>query len=660
MERSSVLAWASLLAWISLMLTPASVKSKEVFLVGSADRPWSQFGTTPGGVIAYVEALGDVRDLADEPVFVDVPDSLGGWLMPLRLSPQFNISSDVLERGGSIDVPILSRSEVDPAELEGVLNGDHAVAYDRKFVSGRIVRNNGITIRLDLGARFGVDRIVFYPRMTEQFPFVSDYLRGYEIYLNDGQPQNLFASGQPIFTSPILREPDNRQARVDVGIEAQFVRYLELKSISPLGFEIDEIEVYGRGFVPTARYVSDVLDLGEDVVWGQINWNEIFAGNASDSELDIRVRSGSDTTPDVYYRTVSVDGVSQLLPTNGNGDTLTEASYMRLKENERGPIRVDIANWSQWQLAGNGVELNVPAPRRYFQFSIDFTNRDLTASRAVADLGFEYEKPPVDKIIAEIGPAQTQVGEETTFTYFARVVNATGRMGFSRFEVETPARVAAVRSVQIFDAQGGLLESADFSAADLDALPAVAGALSIEEVAGNRFALGLPQVSADGALLKIVFDAAVFRYGTRFQGRAFADANTAIPLQTEGGNATADLQTDELLVRVTVGSQVAGALSVVPQVFTPNGDGINDAVQISYTVLHLLEPSPAAVRVYDLAGRVVRQFDAVQVQNGRSELRWDGKGDGGQQLPPGTYIVQVEIRSDSSTESRAHSVVVAY
>ena len=163
---------------------------------------------------------------------------------------------------------------------------------------------------------------------------------------------------------------------------------------------------------------------------------------------------------------------------------------------------------------------------------------------------------------------------------------------------------ATQKLVESFAAGDSILSP--ITASDLDALPAIAGALSIEEVAGNRFALGLPQVSADGALLKIVFDAAVFRYGTRFQGRAFADANTAIPLQTEGGNATADLQTDELLVRVTVGSQVAGALSVVPQLFTPNGDGINDAVQISYTVLHLLEPSPAAVRVYDLAGRVVR------------------------------------------------------
>ena len=91
-----------MLAWTSLVLTPACVESKEIFLVGSADRPWSEFGTTPGGVIAYVEALGDVRDLADEPVFADVPDSLGGWLMPLRLSPEFNISSDVLERGGTL------------------------------------------------------------------------------------------------------------------------------------------------------------------------------------------------------------------------------------------------------------------------------------------------------------------------------------------------------------------------------------------------------------------------------------------------------------------------------------------------------------------------------------------------------------------------------
>ena len=83
MVRSSIFVWTSLLVWISVV-TLSPVCAQEVFLVGSADRPWNEFGTTPGGVIAYVEALGDVRDSAGETVFADVPDSLGGWLMPLR------------------------------------------------------------------------------------------------------------------------------------------------------------------------------------------------------------------------------------------------------------------------------------------------------------------------------------------------------------------------------------------------------------------------------------------------------------------------------------------------------------------------------------------------------------------------------------------------
>ena len=174
MARISI---AAKILLISLLWVPQAYGLK-VFSVGGRERVWVEWETTPGGFIDFVDRLGGIQNAVGEQVFVGVADSLSGWLMPLRLNPDFTISLDVFERGGDIDVPNLARSEKDPEELVGVLNGDHRVAYDCKFVAGRIVRNNGVAIRIDLGARFGMDRIVFYPSMTDLFPFSNEFMRG--------------------------------------------------------------------------------------------------------------------------------------------------------------------------------------------------------------------------------------------------------------------------------------------------------------------------------------------------------------------------------------------------------------------------------------------------------------------------------------------------
>ena len=646
-----------------LLVTMGAVleaRAVEIFTVGGSERPWAKFGTTPGGVIGFVDRLGEVQDVSGEQVFEEVADSLMGWIMPLRLRSGFNISLGILERGGSITVPNLA--QVDQDELDGMLSGDPKVAFDRKFVEGRIVINNGIKFRIDLGARFGVNRIVFYPRNTPEYPFGNDFLRGYELFLNDGLPQNLFGSGQPIFTSPVAREADNSDTTVVADIEPQFVRYIELKSITTLGFEIDEIEIYGTGFVPVANYVSEVLDLGEEVVWGAIEWTEQSAGRGDDSRVEVRVRSGRDTTPDIYYRAVALGGgKTQIVPTTSEGDTLTQATYEKLRVNEQGPITVDVKNWSQWQIVASGEDLSLPAPRRYFQFRIDFSSQNLKAARAIDDLSFEFVQPPVDRIVAEVGPSRTEPGVLTTFTYITRITNATGRPGFERFEIETPSRVTSIKAVEIMDEGGGRLSGAEFeSELDTSQLPIRVGGFAIEEVEDDHFTLGLPRIVADGTLLKIVFDAAVFRYGTRFQGRAFADETAELPLLTEGGNASPELDTDGLLVRVSLGSKVAGSLEIHPAVFTPNGDGVNDVAEVTFTVLHLLQPSPVEVDIYDLAGRRVRRLSAARVQNGHFPLLWDGRGDDGGVVPPGLYLIEVEIHSDQRTERRVGRVTVVY
>lgn len=629
--------------------------------MGEQENPWETTGRTPGGVVEFVDDLAQVRTTQDKPVFPADTTAGVDWIMPLRLHPDLNISRGVIERGGFVDVPNLDPTQKSQSELAGMLDGNHRVAFDRKFISGRVVRNNGIRVRIDLGARFGLNRILFYPRDTAQFPFGNDFLRAFELYVNDGLPQNLYASGQPIFTSPVVREEDNSDQIVEILIEPQFVRYIELKSISTVGFEIDEIEVYGTGFVPTAAYVSDVLDLGGPVVWGDIEWVERVAGEMGDSEAEVRVRSGSDTTPDIYYRVVQLGGGrTEQVPTTAAGEPLTRELYENeLRENERGPIQTDTQNWSQWQPAGNGDQLNLPAPRRFFQFRVNFVNHELDAGRAIDRLAFSYAQPPVERIVAELSPPEAEIGATTRFTLLARVENRAQLPGFNRFEIETPAPINAIHAVELMDGDGNRLDGAEFTS-DLRDLPQHQGNFSVLDVAHDHFTLGTPLIRSHGTLLRVVFDAAAYRYGTRFAGLAYPAGEGGLPLQTEGGDASPLLDTDGLLVRVSVDSRITGPLNVEPAVLTPNGDGINDAAVISYTVYHLLEPAPVEISIYDLAGSRIRRLPSQSVANGRYEALWDGRGRGGSPVPPGAYLVEVTLESDRTTERRARLVLVAY
>ena len=45
----------------------------------------------------------------------------------------------------------------------------------------------------------------------------------------------------------------------------------------------------------------------------------------------------------------------------------------------------------------------------------------------------------------------------------------------------------------------------------------------------------------------------------------------------------------------------------------------------------------AKLRIYDLTGGRVRQLNSVEVQNGRVQLQWDGRGDDDRLVPPGIY-----------------------
>ena len=56
------------------------------------------------------------------------------------------------------------------------------------------------------------------------------------------------------------------------------------------------------------------------------------------------------------------------------------------------------------------------------------------------------------------------------------------------------------------------------------------------------------------------------------------------------------------------------------------------------------------MQVYDVTGRLVRTLARDSFEAGDHRLRWDGRGDGGEQTSAGVYFVKLRTEQGSSTQ----------
>ena len=104
--------------------------------------------------------------------------------------------------------------------------------------------------------------------------------------------------------------------------------------------------------------------------------------------------------------------------------------------------------------------------------------------------------------------------------------------------------------------------------------------------------------------------------------------------------------------------EVLSELELNSQVVTPNGDGMHDGLLLSYT-LHGVSSADVEAGVYDLAGRLVRRLVSELQGEGRYTERWDGQTQG-RQVPPGTYLVRVAVKTDLGTFEKIRTIAIAY
>ena len=535
-----------------------------------------------------------------------------------------------------------------------LVDGDSTTSTGERFkVFG--VNQTGRIFFMDLGASFPASQIVFFPSPEEKGAFI----RSFEVSINDGRDYG--KDGTPIYQ--IVRQVElNRDWRVEVAFPTQLLRFVKLRVLSSNPFEIAELQVHGEGFVPRGTYVSKLIQLPRPVNYGTLAFRAtkvrrgpggmLYSEPAARARVTVQMKNGIDDTPLVYYKIVDVE--------TGAEEETTKEEYDKLQETLKGAIREDLTHWSPWteplRADSSGVYttlLELPGPRQYFQFGLLFEGSTTDAIQ-VDSLAITYSPPLAEGALGEVallsepnppgGIAAVPAGADTILTYDVRVdLGSPPQGGFDGVRIETPSRPRFLK----LEMGNPLVEvEPDSVRVDPDGLRVYFPSHRISRGRDER--------------LRVTFGTTLLLYSTVFGGQLL-DTRGRLPQAIREGDASEDVGTNALRVVFSGGAEdVLNALDVVPPVITPNGDGRNDQAVFSYVIVHLVQPAPTTVELYDSSGRPVRELFSGPLYAGRYEQRWDGTDAEGKTVPPGTYMVKVSVGAEEGETSRVRVVNVVY
>jgi len=608
---------ANMVAVLACLLVVGGMESSyayEEYVWGGEEHPWQEDGE----------------------FFQIAMDSVN--LQPLNIDTTMNLVTGFQDRGG-FELLRGWGQTWRGGQSNPVFDGDSTTALEQQFEVRFAGRASDWIPTLDLGVPYPVDRIVFYTREG----YEDRYVDRYRLHISN----ELAPNGYPIWTL-ISEEQENTEPVVDIRFPLRQMQFLTIRPWQNRLWEIAELEIYGRGYAPDATYESEIIDFEEIASWGNIRWQ----GERDEyAKIFIQTRTGTDEDPNIYWRkTGRGDEITNL---REDGKLLTAKDYKNLPKTEQAGTTYDTENWSFWSApydfeagmagedgSGEGVPVVSPGPRRYFQLKVIFRSTATDASR-IDWLGFELSSPPAaDAVVAEVWPLEVEPATSSQFVYSMSPTIRGTNTGFNSLEIFTAVKPDGVDFVKIDDR-------------DVDL-----GAYA-PEILSDRLAVHFPMMGEgeSGSLVEVGFRSVVLRYGTEFSGWVYDSESEEVYQLVGSGDASDRYDGDELSVRMSLGESLIRSVELSGEVFSPNGDGINDALEIRFDVLKLTGDVPIEVGVYDLGGRKVREVYRELGRNGKYEVAWDGMDGEGKVVLPGMYVYRISVESDM--EDKVHSAAIA-
>jgi len=561
-----------------------------------------------------------------------------------------NIAFDLIAKGGSIDVEaaIVAIAGSPAVMFDGNLSTMWRVNPLAKGSSGGSATFGDY--RVDLGATYWIDSVWFLgeplgipPRRRH---FYANFLAYQVLYSNGSRAPDGTLAWQELASSRV--DPRNlfdfRNFRHDVAPVA--ARYLRLfyptsqggniigggqsgqntNRLDGLGL-VSEFQVYGDGHPARIVLRSPVIDLGSDWNITEIEWD---AAAPPGAQFLLRSRSGDQVVEENHYF-------------DKNGKEVTQKRYEKLIKSFRGPIETNLqpgAGWSTWseEYIESSTRFRSPSPRRYVQLEAEMLSAAPQTRIALDELALVYSRPLARTALGEVHPAFVEPGTYTEFTYFLHPEFTRDSQGFGALALEASVPLT-FRELQI-----------DGTTTDVEIT---------ETDAGLHLRLPTPLSAAER--VELHFAATVFQNNTRF--RAFLERESGIETlrqQVDPGDAAPEMDGSGDAITLPVDQDLLARLDIGAGLFTPNNDGINDALEISFDVLKVIDARPVEARIYNLHGQLVRTLNEAPGVAGHYQLSWNGRDNSNAMTPPGLYLFHLQIAGDSATRTLVRSIGLSY
>lgn len=547
-----------------------------------------------------------------------------------------NVSLGTAERGGSF--------------LEGGRTTGAARMFDGNMDSFALLtsaeggwQEAGVWWRVDLGAVFFIDELFMYfsqlgEGLRSQVQGGNPSAAGGLFLVSDGRPAA--GSGLPVperVDYEVLVEDGCRPACLGRIFHQRYlfaprkIRYLlwhEIDGTEPgFGWGLEAM-LFSPGYPAQVSLRSGFIDLAAQ------------AGNGRPQVIE-RLRWEADLPPQTRIQLRSRAGNAlqeQYAFFDKKGDRVTEERYNSLPKVLKGPIDTTLvvgADWDAWSnmYHASGEPFQSASPRRFVQLEMLLATDDPHAAPAVDALAIEFTDALVQSARGQIWPRTAQLNEDTRFTYTLWPETDGQDSGFDRLRLHIPGAISGAVGLRV----GG-----------------EAVAPEAVEVRGDSLLVVLPRpVVADSVEVdftaRLWHNAALFALDLGLSERP-GIWQSVVPRQRRAHIV--------LLPDLPGQSTLVGAVEIAPPLLTPNGDGINDAVEISFIAFKAQGIAPR-VQIFDVAGRLVAQ-PVGRERAGRWHFRWSGRAADGALAWPGLYLCRIDLGTASGDAVVVRRLGVVY